>query len=300
MVIADHVRTTEFQSGMIRGGLQDSYVGGLVNRQGPSWRVVFVRSGGIIVRSHGQDHRVPAPVLAWQPTTPEMRLMVRAGSLGAHLLVGEQGISNAIGRKPEAAELRMMASRPVQMSLQNNEQTEEEIARAFDVILRENRDLLPGSETIVEAQVRMLLVYLWRYVTKDHQMVYSQATRSQILPQFRQLLEVHFRERWGVKDYAKALGISPDRLHDLCSRTLKKSPLRLIHERTMFEAQSLLTRSNQTTDQISDFLGFRSQGQFSKFFKSFAGMPPGAFRRTMLRQPQSNNDDKGFSFADWP
>jgi AraC family transcriptional activator of pobA len=174
------------------------------------------------------------------------------------------------------------------------------VARAFYVILREGREVAPGAETIIEAQVRVLLVHLWRYVTHTDQLPATIATASQVLQRFRQLLEIHFRERWGVRQYASALGVSADRLHGICTRSLSKTPLRLIHERTIYEAQSLLVRSNRTVDQIAHFLGFKSAGQFNKLFKQVVGVPPGEFRRSHHLQKTSDEESKALTFADWP
>ncbi len=291
---------TQFHSEIIRAGLQDYFVGGLVNLAGASWRIVFIRNGAAQIVTGTDPQWISSPTLILQPVTSDVRVRIRAGSLGAHLLLGEQGLSNAIGRKPEAAELRMMASQPVHMPLADPAHAESDVATAFDVILREGEAQAPGSETIIEAQVRVLLVHLWRYVTKVDELSAAIASSSQVLQEFRQLLEVHFKERRSVKDYAAALRVSPDRLHDICARSLNKPPLRLIHERTIYEAQSLLARSNRTVDQISDFLGFKSAGQFNKFFKRFVGVPPGEFRRIQHLEAQSDEAKYNVSFADWP
>ena len=107
------------------------------------------------------------------------------------------------------------------------------------------------------------------------------ATPRRSVVRFGKLAEIRFRERWGVRDYASELGLSTDRLHDICTRILGKPPLRLIHERTLSESQSLLERSSRTVDQIADVLGFHTASQFSKFFKSIVGVPPGAYQRKL-------------------
>ncbi len=295
-----HHVASQFHSEIIQCGLQDRMIGGLVSFGEASWRIVFVRSGAVQVMLEGGPVTTEAPALIWQPLDQATRMRVKAGSVGAQLQLGEQGVSNAIGRKPEAAELRMMALQPIQLALGDMPQTELDTARAFDVILREGQSMAPGSETIIEAQVRVLLVHLWRHVSQTDQLKATIATSSQILQTFRQLLEVHFRERWGVNDYADALGLSADRLQDVCRRTLAKTPLRLIHERTIYEAQSLLVRSNRTVDQIAHFLGFKSAGQFSKFFRSVMGVPPGEFRKAQQAAQLSEDRATAVSFADWP
>jgi AraC family transcriptional activator of pobA len=291
-----------FHSEIIRCGLQDRLIGGLVQLRQESWRIIFLQSGELDLEAGQQSTSIAAPALVWLPVEATTRLRVRAGSIGAHLLLGEQSLSNALGSKPEAAQLRLMTRDRVHLALASSPQTSADVARAFDQILREDRLAASGSETIIEAQIRVLLVLLWRHAMHAEQLKIEEASSSQVLQRFRQLLEIRFRERWGVRDYALELGMSTDRLHDICTRVLGKPPLRLIHERTVYEAQSLLERSSRTLDQIADFLGFHSAGQFSKFFKSIVGTPPGSYR---IRHGLKDRSDRGetsgaASYADWP
>lgn len=291
---------SHFHSEIIQCGLQDRTIGGLVDLREASWRIVFIQSGEVELRQGASTVRIAAPALVWQPLQAGARIRVRAGSIGAHLLLGEHGLSNAVGRKPEAAEIRIMAQRQVLMPLSASPDVIDDAARAFDFALREGQNPSPGSETIIEAQVRVLLVLLWRHAIQTQEIADAQAAHSQVLQRFRHLVEIHFRERWGVAAYARELGVSTDRLHDLSTRVLNKTPLRLIHERTIYEAQSLLHRSNRTVDQIADYLGFNSAGQFNKFFKSSVGQPPGQYRRSLRQSDDTVESLPGISYADWP
>lgn len=293
-------RRAQFHAEIIRCGLQDRVIGGLVELDERSWRAVFLYSGELELRQGDHAVAVAAPALIWQPWDRFSRIAVRAGSVGASLLLGEQGLANAVGRKPEAAELRMMARDRVLLPLAERPEALQDIGRAFDLVVREARSEAPGVETIVEAQVRVLLVLLWRHATGAREHMAAGASAAQILQRFRQLLEVHFRDRWSVADYAKGLGMSADRLHDICTRTLGRPPRQLIQERTIYEAQALLERSNRTVDQIAAFLGFKSAAQFNSFFKAKMNVPPGQFRRERSRRQAPEAGEAALSFADWP
>ena len=177
---------------------------------------------------------------------------------------------------------------------------EKDIARAFDAMRHEFHSGAPGAETIIEAEVRILLVVLWRHVAIPNESVAHPAGAAQALRAFRQLVEMHFRDRWHVSDYAAQLGVTRDRLHDICKRSLAKPPLRLIHERSVSEAEALLLRSSLTIDQIADFLGFPSTPHFSRFFRRMMGQPPGAFRRNSTYGKGKDHGTQVRSFADWP
>ena len=290
-----------FHTELIRCGLQDRVIGGLIDLSAQSWRIVYLQSGAARLTEGDSEIAIEAPALIWQPLKMDSQIRVRAGSVGAFLQLGDNSLTNAIGRKPEAAEIRMMTGMRVALPLESGGSDDADISRSFELIFREGRTTKPGAETIVEAQVRVLLVLLWRYASEVGHLLGTKAMSSHVVQRFRHQLEVHFRERLGVADYAKLLGTSSDRLHDICTRMLGRPPLRLIHERTLYEAQVLLERSTQTVDQIAAHLGFRSAGQFTKFFKSYMGVPPSSYRLS-LRSDESGDRPvhEQPSLADWP
>ena len=92
---------------------------------------------------------------------------------------------------------------------------------------------------------------------------------------FRQLVEERFREHWPVLRYAEALGVSPDRLHAVCTRVLARSPRVLIQQRILHEAVTRLERSAISIKQLAFVLGFKDTAYFNRFFRRQLGMPPG-------------------------
>lgn len=283
------------------GSLRDRFLGGLVALEGPSWQTVFLQPRGTVtVLGSETPHTVEGPAVLWQPRAPGQRIRVRAGTSGASLLIGEVALTNAIGHKPEAAALRIMASAAFVVPLRDAD-LRGDVQRCFDLIQRETSSAAPGADTMIEAQLRVLLVHLWRH-RGARDLEDGSAGGQLLLHRFRHVLELHFRDRWGVTQYAKALGVSSDRLHDLCTRLLGRPPLRLIHERQVREAQVLLARAPMTLDQIADHLGFRSAAQFSTFFKGIVGLPPGAYRRRLREDnhPRGSHSPEIRSFADWP
>jgi len=297
--------SVQIHAEIIRCGLQDRTIGGLMNRPDKSSQVLLLQGGSMRLR-HDEpggasfEREYHAPALIWLPWKPAPRILARAGTVGAHLVLGERTVANAIGHRPEAADMRQMSALMVHLSLSEHPELLNDVARAIDLVLREASHAAPGMETVIEAQVRVLLVHLWRHAALPDELRTASPSAAQILQQFRQLLETHFRDRWSAGAYAGALGMSSDRLHDICTRTLGKPPLQLIHERLAHEAQLLLERSSQTVDQIALFLGFRSAAQFNKFFKSRFGQPPGIWRRKAQSRTTAQTDMASRSYADWP
>lgn len=289
-----------FHVEVIQSGLQEKVLGGLVDLHGRSWWVVLLESGQLTISRDGGTTTVTGPALLWLPWDRSQRIRAKAGTVGGHLVMGETSLANAIGVKPEAADLRVLSERAVHLPLDGREALHRDMARCFDLILRESAGHAPGSATVIEAQVRVILVMLWRHTARPDDLRHTGANTSLILQQFRQALETHFRDRWTVARYAEALHMSTDRLHDICQRNLGKPPSRLIHERLGYEAQVLLERSSMTLDQIAEFLGFRSAAQFSNFFKVLHGVRPGAWRRAVRGSDKGVSAHEAQSYADWP
>ena len=157
-----------------------------------------------------------------------------------------------------------------------------------------------GSWMLLAAYLRIIVVSLWRSSGIEDLALRSQGDTSAILQKFRQLVELHFRDHWPITAYCAEIGTSHDRLHAICSRELKRTPLQLVHERLAYEAQLLLERSVLTVEQISYSLGFRDPSSFSHFFKRRIGQPPTAYRKVAARPLENAQDFPKRSFADWP
>ncbi|MCU0906731.1 MAG: AraC family transcriptional regulator [Rhodobacteraceae bacterium] len=296
----------------LRPALQDRTLGGMVRLPGRTWQVILLTDGRAETLHSATDDRadatsrvpqpraITAPALVWWPAAPGLRFRLRAGSAGGHLVVDDTALAGAIGVRPEAEDLRLLVQRPTILPLDEAPGARTTAAAAFDLILAETTTPARGADLVIEAQLRVLLVLLWRHSALPPGT--SPATATRLLQAFRQSVEAHFRDRWTVADHARALGLTPDRLHDLCTRTLGKPPQRLIHERLAHEARLMLARSSATLDQIAGTLGFTQPGHFNRFFRGIEGVPPGVWRRAQSagRPGQAQGAEPSTSYADWP
>jgi len=291
---------TTVHADVFRSGLDDRFVGGLVDFPGRTSQCTMVLSGSAMRLKPDSEEMIVGPAINWGPKSPDTRIKAKAGSNGIIMTLGDTTLSNAIGHKPEAAALRLMSAREFTLSLSAKPEIADTLTACFDAIFKELDAGQTGMETVIEAQIRIMLVSLWRAGVNE--MIEDQSYRSAnlTLERFRHLVEAHLRERWPVNRFAAELDVSTDRLHDICTRTLGKPPQRLIRDRLTFEAQALLQRSHQTLDQIADHLGFRSTSQFSAFFKAEVGMPPGLFRRESMQQGGNEKAAQVVNYADWP
>jgi AraC family transcriptional activator of pobA len=291
---------TSVHADAFRSGLDDRFIGGLVDFPGRTSQCIMVLSGSVVRLKPDSEETIVGPAINWGPKDPETRIKAKAGSNGVIMTLGDATLSNAIGHKPEAATLRLMSAREFTLSLTEKVDIAQTLSACFTAIFKELDAGQTGMETVIEAQIRIMLVALWRAGVNEMIEDQSYKAANLTLERFRHLVEAHLRERWPVHRFAVELGVSPDRLHDICTRTLGKPPQRLVRDRLTFEAQALLQRSHQSLDQIADHLGFRSTSQFSAFFKTEVGVPPGAFRKASTQLGGSMQYKQVGNYADWP
>lgn len=171
------------------------------------------------------------------------------------------------------------------------------------VRLLDNEIRLPEhrSRSVICSLIRILLVTIYRLADIQRESI-QEFPDQLILQRFRQLVEVEFRNRQPVSFYCEKLSITYDRLHAVCTRSLSESPLELLGRRSMIEATSLLTKTSESIQTISNQLGFSDASQFSHFFKRTTGVSPREYRkqsRSKTEQMRSEEHSEN-EFADWP
>ncbi|MEL6385418.1 MAG: AraC family transcriptional regulator, partial [Cyanobacteria bacterium J06626_18] len=112
---------------------------------------------------------------------------------------------------------------------------------------------------------------------------------TQIVRTFKQNLEAHYRALttgieealYQVQDYATAQHLHPNYFSTVIKRKTGKTVNTWITEKTIAEAQALLSRSPQPIQQIAYQLGFKDAPHFSRFFKKQTGLSPSDFRQQL-------------------
>lgn len=100
------------------------------------------------------------------------------------------------------------------------------------------------------------------------------------LSSFKQLLEKHFKNKKQVSFYAQELLINPKKLTQITTRTLGKTPKKIIDDRIILEAKRLLVYSDNNIKEIAHELGFDESTNFIKFFKNHSSITPKDFKNT--------------------
>jgi AraC family transcriptional activator of pobA len=181
--------------------------------------------------------------------------------------------------------------------------TKQDIENEFLPLLRllqtEIVETKKRDRSIICSLIRILLIGIYRLSHIDS-MRLTHSPDELVLQQFRQLVEVEYRQRRTVAYYCQALIMTYDRLHAICQRNLQKSPLQLINNRVLMEATARLKKSSDSIQVIANSLGYNDASQFSHFFKKETGLSPRQFKQHYAQKDIQNTQHERQDFADWP
>ena len=269
-------------------------------RRDASRAALLLISGEGAIGGAGETIALAAPCLVWLPIRPDQYLRVAAGSSGELLTLSDMLVKDAIGQGAESIHLRVLNDRAVVVNGIAQAAVLDEVAHSFAAIAREVRLDERGSWNFLTAHVALILVHCWRLSGLEDVTRQGFDSHSELLVKFRHLVETHFRDRWKIAGYAGSLGVSHDRLHDTCVRTLQRTPLELLHDRLTHEASLRLARSGLSIEALADDLGFRSPSHFSRFFKQRTGFTPAGYRRAARDATAGSQLLPPPTYADWP
>ena len=107
----------------------------------------------------------------------------------------------------------------------------------------------------------------------------------EVIRKFNFLVDIHYRTKRKVSDYAEMLFKSPKTLSNLFSLYNQQSPQRIILDRLALEAKRLIHFTDKQNQEIAYELGFNDPAHFSKFFKKVTKMTPSEYRDGLLVNP---------------
>ncbi|HSF62959.1 MAG TPA: AraC family transcriptional regulator [Paracoccaceae bacterium] len=283
-----------------RAALQARILGRAGLSEDENYRAILVDRGEVVLRpEEGTALPLTGPVMAWFPWRAGMRLELGASAQGTHLLLGQTTLNRVLQRRPDLAELRFMAERPAVVRLSPEAGTAATVAACFAGILDETLRPGPMAPVTVEAFLHVILVHLHRGQPHTPRAGHAARDGQALAQRFTALVEGHFRDRWTVARYAAELGVSRDRLGDICLRAHGRAPAQLIRERVALEARIYLESSTLAPGQIAGILGFASTPQFNRFFRTMQGRPPGRWRADRRRAAATGAPAPDAPYA-WP
>ncbi|MFN4210600.1 MAG: AraC family transcriptional regulator [Devosia sp.] len=235
---------------------------------------------------------IEAPCVIWLPSGIQGSVRLDAGARGLAMTVSDAALGRVVPASSIAGPLRQAIDRPL-LGIRIDAATARAAIRDLEDMRRETLEDLPGMREAVMSRLCLVLIAFWRLGGVATQ---QQASPRVLVQGFIQLVELNARAQWRVSDYARAMGISTDRLTSAIRRATGQSPLELVHRRLLEDAESLLERSALQVSEIADALGFRDAGYFNRFFSRLKGISPGRYRQQMQRLRAGRDG----SYAAWP
>ncbi|MBT5748738.1 MAG: helix-turn-helix domain-containing protein [Candidatus Marinimicrobia bacterium] len=145
----------------------------------------------------------------------------------------------------------------------------------FDVEIISNDDLV----------LDMLRSLLKRYLIMSTRLAKKQGLKNltfnniNLFREFNFLVETHFKKLHKVQDYASLLHKSPKTIANVFTNIGKSTPLKIIHNRIIIEAQKLVLQGDLNINEISYALGFEDIQTFSRFFKKMKNVSPSKYKK---------------------
>jgi len=160
----------------------------------------------------------------------------------------------------------------------------EELYLYLELVRKELASPRECQEAALFALINMIMIALARMLHQEHLVETASLTGIQLANRFRLLLEQHYKEHWKIGDYADALMVSISTLNRACHEALGNTAKQLILERLHIEAKRRLIYTQETFEQISADLGFKSAAYFSRAFKRVERVAPKTYRMNNASQ----------------
>ena len=152
----------------------------------------------------------------------------------------------------------------------------------FDILWRmfmmefQSRDNLQIE--MLQMMLKRLLILGTRIYKEQSRTTNVDIESTDLIREFNYLVDVHFRTKHTVAEYATLLHKSPKTLSNYFSNNYNKSPIKIIQDRIIMEARRLLLYSEKPIKEIAYEIGFESIQSFSRFFKGKEGISPSKYK----------------------
>ncbi|WP_430968175.1 helix-turn-helix domain-containing protein [Spongiimicrobium sp. 2-473A-2-J] len=161
--------------------------------------------------------------------------------------------------------------------------------RKFNTLYEVFEDEFSTPDKIQGDMLQMLLKRLIIICTRlaKEQLIVKKLDNEQIdvIRKFNVLVDLHYKRKRKVSDYAEMLFKSPKTLSNLFAMYNQKSPQQIILERLALEAKRLMNFTDKQNQEIAYELGFNDPAHFSRFFKKMTNFSPTQYRESALITP---------------
>ncbi|MFP3591773.1 helix-turn-helix domain-containing protein [Chryseobacterium sp. SIMBA_038] len=139
-----------------------------------------------------------------------------------------------------------------------------------------------SSEEMIRTYLKQIIIRAtrkWKKQNLDNDTVKIPSNELDVFRDFSRHLEIHFREKHNVADYADLLHIAPKTLTHKFKNLNLDSPNQFIINRILLEAKRLLFYTDKPVKEIAYDLGYEDPAYFNRLFTNKVGNTPVNFKK---------------------
>lgn len=139
-----------------------------------------------------------------------------------------------------------------------------------------------SAEEMIRTYVKQIIIRAtrkWKKQNLDNDIIKIPGSELYIFRDFSRHLEIHFREKHHVADYAELLHVAPKTLSHKFKNLNLDSPNQFIINRILLEAKRLLFYTDKPVKEIAYDLGYEDPAYFNRLFTHKTGSTPSNFKK---------------------
>jgi len=139
-----------------------------------------------------------------------------------------------------------------------------------------------SAEEMIRTYVKQIIIRAtrqWKKQNLDNDHIKIPSNELDVFRDFSRYLEIYFREKHNVADYADLLHLAPKTLTHKFKSLHLESPNQLIINRILLEAKRLLFYTDKPVKEIAYDLGYEDPAYFNRLFTQKTGNTPTNFKK---------------------
>ncbi|WP_312398436.1 helix-turn-helix domain-containing protein [Sphingobacterium sp.] len=139
-----------------------------------------------------------------------------------------------------------------------------------------------SSEEMIRTYLKQIIIRAtrqWKKQNLQNEKLDLVSTDQDFFRNFSRLVNIHYKEKHSVADYADLLNLAPKTLSNKFHKLNLENPNEMIKNRIVLEAKRLLLYSDLTIKEIAYQLGYEDPAYFNRIFAQKAGKTPATFRK---------------------
>lgn len=234
--------------------------------------LIFVKKGEYEEYIEGQKIKIDSNSLIYIPSSTIHAVQKMASDIDGYFLLIEDKVLSAILNSKMIFKLSLV--RPlIELEEKDSIWIEQLCNIMFDELDRDNPNRYIGEG---------LILALLSKVIELSNNTESISRNGQIALQFKNLVNIHYKEERNVEFYASKLAISTNYLNRCIQATFNKRAKQLILEVTIIQSQLMMLDFSKDISEICFELNFEDVSYFSRLFKKTIGMSPRQYRQTLM------------------